>query len=49
MRSYRAYNDGNYLKKDDVAPPQVWTITDVKEQTVTAPGKEPKDKVGFVF
>jgi hypothetical protein len=49
MRSYRAYSDGNYLKKDDVAPPQVWTITDVKEQSVTSPGKEPKDKLVLFF
>jgi hypothetical protein len=49
MKSYRAYGDGSYLKKDDVSPPQVWTITDVKEQTVTAPGKEPKDKLVLFF
>ena len=49
MKSYKAYSDGAYLKKEDVAPPQVWTITDVKEQTVTAPGKEPKDKVVLFF
>jgi phage baseplate assembly protein gpV len=49
MKSYRAYSDGSYLKKDDVSPPQVWTITDVKEQTVTAPGKEAKDKLVLFF
>ena len=49
MKSYRAYSDGQYLKKEDVNPPQVWTITDVKEQTVTSPGKEPKDKVVLFF
>jgi hypothetical protein len=49
MKSYKAYSDGQYLKKEDVNPPQVWTITDVKEQTVTTPGKEPKDKVVLFF
>jgi hypothetical protein len=49
MKSYRSYGDGQYLKKEDVTPPQVWTITDVKEQTVTAPGKDPKDKVVLFF
>lgn len=49
MKSYRAYGDGQYLKKDDVSPPQVWTITDVKEQTVTAPGKEPKERLVLFF
>jgi hypothetical protein len=49
MRSYRSYNDGSYLKKEDVSPPLVLTITDVAERTVTAPGKEPKDKLVLLF
>ena len=49
MKSYKAYSDGQFLKKEDVNPPQVWTITDVKEQTVTTPGKEPKDKLVLFF
>lgn len=49
MKSYRAYSDGQFLRKDDVKSPQAWTITDVKEQAVTAPGKEPKDKVVLFF
>jgi hypothetical protein len=49
MKSYKAYSDGQYLKKEDVNPPQVWTITDAKEQTVAAPGKEPKPKVVLFF
>ncbi len=49
MKSYKAYSDGQFLKKEDVSPPQVWTITDVREQTVTAPGKEPKDKLVLFF
>jgi len=49
MKSYKAYNDGQFLKKADVNPPVVWTITDAKEQTVTAPGKPPQDKVVLFF
>ena len=49
MKSYRAYGDGAFLNKADVTPPQVWTITDVNEKTVTAPGKEPKDKLVLSF
>jgi hypothetical protein len=49
MKSYRAYSDGQFLKKEDVNPPQVWTITDVKEQTVTSPGKESKNKLVLFF
>jgi hypothetical protein len=49
MKSYRAYGDGNYLKKEDVTPPQVWTINNVEERTVTAPGKEPKEKLVLFF
>jgi len=49
MKSYKAYSDGQYLKKEDVDPPQVLTITDVKEQTVTTPGKEPKEKLVLFF
>jgi hypothetical protein len=49
MKSYKAYSDGQYLKKEDVSPAQVWTIKDVKEQTVTTPGKEPKTKLVLFF
>jgi hypothetical protein len=49
MKSYRAYGDGQFLKKEDVTPPQVWTISNVEERTVTAPGKEPKDKLVLFF
>ena len=49
MKSYKAYSDGQFLKKENVNPPQVWTITDVKEQTVTTPGKEPKEKLVLFF
>jgi hypothetical protein len=49
MKSYKTYSDSLYLKKEDVNPPQVWTITDAKEQTVTTPGKEPKEKIVLFF
>ena len=49
MKSYRAYNDGAFLNKADVNPPVVWTITDVAERNVTAPGKEPKEKLVLFF
>jgi hypothetical protein len=49
MKSYRAYGDGSYLKKGDVTPSQVWTITDVREELVTSPGKEPKTKIVLRF
>jgi hypothetical protein len=49
MKSYKCYSDGQYLKQADVDPPVVWTITNVKEQTVTAPGKPPKQKLVLYF
>lgn len=49
MKSYRSYSDGRFLKKEDVTPPQVWTITNAEERTVSAPGKEPKDKPVLFF
>jgi len=49
MKSYRSYGDGSYLKKADVNPSQVWTITNVEERTITAPGREPKDRVVLFF
>jgi hypothetical protein len=49
MKSYKCYGDGAYLTKADVTPPVVWTINNVEERTVTAPGKEPKDKLVLFF
>jgi hypothetical protein len=49
MKSYKAYRDSHFLRKEDVNPPQVWTITDVKEQKVTSPGKAPKEKLVLFF
>jgi hypothetical protein len=49
MKSYRAYGDGQFLKKQDVSPPQMWVITDVREQVVTAPGKPATDKLVLFF
>src|SRR5262245_50702717 len=49
MKSYRAYGEGSFLSKADVNPPVVWTITNVEERMVTAPGKEPKLKLVLFF
>jgi hypothetical protein len=49
LKSYRAYSDANFLRKVDVETPQLWTITNVEERTVTAPGKEAKDKLVLFF
>lgn len=49
MKSYKAYGDGAFLKKEDVNPAQVWTINNVEERTVAAPGKEPKTKLVLFF
>jgi hypothetical protein len=49
MKSYKAYSDGQYLKKEDVNPSQTWVIQDAREQTVTTPGKEPKEKIVLFF
>jgi len=48
-KSYRAYSDGQFLKKEDVDPPVVWTINNVEERNVTAPGKPPKTKLVLFF
>jgi hypothetical protein len=49
MRSYKSFSDGSFLRKADVAESPVWTITNVEERVVTAPGKEPKDKLVLFF
>jgi len=49
LKSYKAYSDGNFLRKADVEPPQVWTIVNVEERTVTAPGKPPTEKLVLFF
>jgi hypothetical protein len=49
MKSYRAYSDSRYLKKEDFPRPEVLTIIKVREEKVTAPGEKPKDKVVLYF
>jgi hypothetical protein len=49
LKSYKAYSDGNFLRKADVDPPQVWTITDVQERVVAAPGKPSTTKLVLFF
>lgn|SRR5262245_21145090 len=47
--SYRAYGDGLYLNKADVAPFKRWTLSEVAERTVTAPGRAPATKLVLSF
>ena len=49
LKSYRAYGSGQFLKKEDISEPVVWTITDVQERTVTVPGKAPAVKLVLFF
>jgi hypothetical protein len=47
--SYKAYSDSEYLKKEDFPEPETLTVCEVREEEVTAPGKEPKLKVILYF
>ena len=49
MKSYKAYSDSEYLKKEDFPEPETLTICEVREEEVTAPGKETKLKVVIYF
>src|SRR5438477_11755543 len=49
MKSYKAYSDSAYLKKEDFPSPQTLTISMVREEEVTAPGKRPKTKLVLYF
>jgi hypothetical protein len=49
MKSYRTYNDSAYLKKEDFPEPETLTISEVREEEVTAPGKKPKQKIILYF
>jgi len=49
MKSYRAYSDSKYLNTEDFPQPRILTIVEVREERVTAPGKEPKPKVVLYF
>ena len=49
MKSYKAYSDSEYLKKEDFPEPETLTICEVREEEVTAPGKDPKLKVVIYF
>ena len=48
-KSYKAYSDSTYLRKEDFPEPETLTICEVREEEVTAPGKEPKLKVVIYF
>jgi hypothetical protein len=50
MKSYKTFTrDGAFLSKADVTPPQTWTLTQVAEQSVAAPGKPAKTKLVLYF
>jgi hypothetical protein len=49
VKSYKAYSDSEYLKKEDFPEPETLTICEVREEEVTAPGKETKLKVVIYF
>jgi hypothetical protein len=49
MKNYRTYNDSPYLKKEDFPRPEILTISDVREEEVTAPGEKPKTKIVLYF
>jgi hypothetical protein len=49
MKSYKTYNDSPYLKKEDFPSPEVLTISEVREEQVTAPGEKPKRKLILYF
>jgi hypothetical protein len=49
MKSYKAYSESAYLKKEDFPSPEILTISEVREEEVTAPGKKPKPKIVLYF
>lgn len=49
MKSYKTYSDSAYLKKEDFPEPETLTIEEVREEEVTAPGKEAKLRVVLYF
>jgi hypothetical protein len=49
MKSYKAYSDSRYLKKEDFPTPEVLIIIEVREEEVTAPGEKPKRRVVLYF
>jgi hypothetical protein len=42
MKSYKAYSNSAYLKKEDFPAPEVLTISGAREEEIKAPNKEPK-------
>jgi hypothetical protein len=49
MKSYKAYSDSAYLKKEDFPTPEILTIAEVREEEVTAPGAKSKRKLILYF
>jgi hypothetical protein len=48
-KSYKSYSDSAYLRKEDFPAPEILTISEVREEEVTAPGKKPKKKLIIYF
>ena len=49
MKSYKAYGDSDYLKKEDFPEAEIVVIEKAREERVQAPGKRPKKKVILQF
>ena len=49
MKTYKAYSESAYLKKEDFPEPKILTIESVREELVTAPGKPEKLKLVIYF
>jgi len=49
MKSYKTYSDCTYLRKEEFPSPETLTISMVREEEVTAPGKKPKPKIVVYF
>jgi hypothetical protein len=49
MKSYKTYSDSAYVRKEDFPLPRILTLSAVREEEVTAPGKKPKRKIVLYF
>jgi len=49
MKSYKAYSDSTYLRKEDFPQAETLTIDEVREEEVTPLGGTPKLKVVVSF
>jgi hypothetical protein len=49
MKSYKAYGNSKYLKKEDFPSPKVLTIEDPREEPIAALGGDSKTKLVIYF